>query len=202
MKVRRLISDCCGMKVGEVYEAEYSHGGSYVKCKLIDGTWTSEHWVNEGTTAAYFETISDPWITPVPLGPEHGFDYKTIHSKYISGKWNIDIETRNEDHSLDTMLYIVKEGLNYIEMPPGKIEFINCTHTSMVCSCGGKIDAHKPECPESKVDQDLTTLQPFYYMDDSPKRYIGMNDRKKCECGSDFLGSPKHSSYCPKFKEE
>jgi len=26
--------------------------------------------------------------------------------------------------------------------------------------------------------------------------------KKKCECGADACGSPKHSEYCPKYEEE
>lgn len=74
--------------------------------------------------------------------------------------------------------------------------------TVAVCSCGGKMNTHKAECPEAK-QEDINDLSAFYYLDDSPERYLGMPDhRKKCECGSDSLGSPKHSAYCPKFKED
>lgn len=52
MKVKRLKSDCCGMVVGQIYEAELLCGGSYVRCKLSNGDWTDSHWIGD-----WFEVI-------------------------------------------------------------------------------------------------------------------------------------------------
>jgi hypothetical protein len=35
------------------------------------------------------------------------------------------------------------------------------------------------------------------------QEYVEMKDEElKCECGSDSVGSPIHSSYCPKFERK
>jgi hypothetical protein len=40
--------------------------------------------------------------------------------------------------------------------------------------------------------------------DDYPLIYDSecMNRDKRCECGADKCGSPRHSCWCPKYKEE
>lgn len=57
MKVRRLKSDCCGMKVGEVYEVvegDIDGPEHYVSVRLPDGTVTSDHWA-----PGYFEEVNE-----------------------------------------------------------------------------------------------------------------------------------------------
>ncbi len=52
--VKRIKDACCGMENGKFYEAvtnsiDYP---SYVRVKLPDGTWTTEHWAD-----GFFELI-------------------------------------------------------------------------------------------------------------------------------------------------
>lgn len=54
VRVRRLKSDCCGMKVGQIYNADLLHGGSYVIVYLEDGSATSSHFVD-----TWFEILND-----------------------------------------------------------------------------------------------------------------------------------------------
>lgn len=54
VRVRRLKSDCCGMKVGQIYNADLLHGGSYVIVYLEDGSATSFHFVD-----TWFEILND-----------------------------------------------------------------------------------------------------------------------------------------------
>ncbi len=35
---------CCGIEYDKVYEAMTDSGGHYVRVKLPDGEWTSDHW--------------------------------------------------------------------------------------------------------------------------------------------------------------
>ena len=53
------------------------------------------------------------------------------------------------------------------------------------------------------IDEVLECLdessQPFFYDD------LNQDDEKpevKCECGSDAVGSPRHSEWCPKYRKE
>ena len=59
MKVRRLKTDCCGMKVGDIYVAVEEAGASYVKCQLPDGSWTSSHWTDCNSDDPWFERVED-----------------------------------------------------------------------------------------------------------------------------------------------
>jgi hypothetical protein len=83
---------------------------------------------------------------------------------------------------------------DFIPWPPGAISY--------VCNCGGRIDTHKPECPENKAEETPSDIGLYQKrLDESPNRYIGMYGYKKCECGSESVGGKKHSAYCPKFEE-
>lgn len=139
-----------------------------------------------------------------------------INSSDINTLWNIDL-TSYESWSGKYTTPVsdqTNHGSKFREIfEPGYDKFqreylcenpslqVKFTPIATMCNCGGKIDTHKPECPENKTE-DLQDLSSFYYLDESPKRYVGMYEPKKCECGSDSLGSPKHSEYCPKFKAD
>lgn len=43
MKVKRIANPCCGMTVGEVYEAK-GDVNTYISVLLPSGEWTSLHW--------------------------------------------------------------------------------------------------------------------------------------------------------------
>lgn len=203
MKVRRLKSDCCGMKVGEVYEVAYHKQEDkechYIQCRLPNGKITTPHWTAIQGHAPYFEIVDeqrlDPWTTPVPLGPEHGFNYPKIEfisNPFIPEDKIIFLPTNYEIQWIQDFKEHQQKLLGMFAIPEA---------VAAICSCGGKIDTHKPECPENKTEE-LQDLSSFYYFDESPKRYLGMSDRKKCECGSESVGGQKHSAYCPKFKED
>lgn len=55
MKVRRLRTDCCGMKKGEIYKTEEVTLGTYLNCQLPDGTWTGPHRVDASSEEPWFE---------------------------------------------------------------------------------------------------------------------------------------------------
>lgn len=78
-----------------------------------------------------------------------------------------------------------------------------------MCNCGGKIDTHKPNCPENKAASESDD----YYVNHYPERHLDnaefpppnealKNLFKKCECGSETVGSSKHSEWCPRFERE
>lgn len=54
VKARRLISNCCGMVVGEIYDAIKE--GNYIKCRLPSGEWTSSHFIlSDNETERFFD---------------------------------------------------------------------------------------------------------------------------------------------------
>lgn len=60
MKVKRLKSDCCGMKVGEAYETkDDGQVTGYVQAILPDGSVTSPHWVGMNSDDPWFELAGD-----------------------------------------------------------------------------------------------------------------------------------------------
>ncbi len=52
VQVKRLKDGCCGMEVGQIYEAEFVCG-HYFRVHLADGTWTSPHWGGD-----FFEVVT------------------------------------------------------------------------------------------------------------------------------------------------
>lgn len=44
MKVKRLSVSCCGMEVGETYDAEWEYQDMYIVVHLPNGTKTSAHY--------------------------------------------------------------------------------------------------------------------------------------------------------------
>lgn len=68
-RVVRLISDCCGMKVGHIYEAKTTIGRHYLTAKVGtdedgDPLWTTDHWTGIGSPNVYFSFIetADPAV--------------------------------------------------------------------------------------------------------------------------------------------
>lgn len=54
-KIKRLSHACCGMENGKVYDAKIR--GGYVSVKLLDGSWTSDHWAGFNDHEPYFEIV-------------------------------------------------------------------------------------------------------------------------------------------------
>lgn len=42
--VKRLSHPCCGMEIGRIYPGLADGGPSYIRVKLPNGEWTSDHW--------------------------------------------------------------------------------------------------------------------------------------------------------------
>lgn len=69
MRVKRLRTDCCGMKVGEVYDAEEDvEDHAYVRCILPDGSNTGSHFADWGGKKPWFEVINEPELTKTSDG--------------------------------------------------------------------------------------------------------------------------------------
>ena len=58
------------------------------------------------------------------------------------------------------------------------------------CDSGPLIDL------DDEVTEDLELREHLEMLDG------GIWENAKCECGADKVGSPRHSSWCPKFKEQ
>lgn len=56
-KVKRLISDCCGMEKGKIYDAIIDN--NYIDVKLPDGTYTGPHFRRAAGHNEFFEIIED-----------------------------------------------------------------------------------------------------------------------------------------------
>lgn len=54
MQVKRITVSCCGMHVGEIYEAEWISKDLYIKVRLPSGEWTSHHYF-----PGFFEVLND-----------------------------------------------------------------------------------------------------------------------------------------------
>ena len=167
------------------------HGFTYSQDDMLDALQYSIGTVveNTGYEGPKFEMISSPYVPENSLWFLPPSSYDDWHKQ----KWEIK-QKLNE-----AMIY----GGSALKVTWDKAiqeSYVVSNINASMCNCGGKIDTHKADCPENKEEKTVE-LQPFYYYDDLPDRYLGMN-HKKCECGSDSLGSPKHSDYCPKFKAD
>lgn len=219
------------IEVGKFY---CTYSGAKVRIYAIDGLgkycvhgayftgtgWESTEWtINGASIYDQSEDLvaewkdEDVWLQSIPLGPEHGFDYKSKWTEFFSVPGlNVISSPAIPENSFWFLpptsyddWYKQKWEINqklYESMTIYGSGVVKVTwdKTAQMCNCGGKIDTHKPECPEAKQSPYYQDLTPFYILDENPDRYLGLN--KKCECGSDSLGSPKHSDYCPKFKED
>jgi len=168
----------------------------------IHGAVLSDDWgwmINKWSPEGLYLTIGDndldivaewpdPWTIPVPLGPEHWFNYP---------RELISIEKQNIAINLiKAQLITPTQALDLIKI--GGLDALATT-----CSCGGKINSHKPNCPEDQTVEITIPNYPYYYVDEAaPPRKTMTDLAKKCECGSEAVGSSKHSAYCPKFKKE
>lgn len=134
---------------------------------------------------------------------------KTSAYGYFEGNYIEDVRFIGADYnSIRAMRQLGKTSryLEYAMINGSSIMKVEWDETSgvlsVMCNCGGKIDTHKPTCPENKEAIALPNPMgyPYGYMDELPPQAM-KRVSKKCECGSDFLGSSKHSDYCPKFEE-
>lgn len=73
------------------------------------------------------------------------------------------------------------------------------------CACGGRLDTHKAECPESK-DANGNAASSYTrkfsrVLEKDETEYTGLyypRDLKKCECGAESIGVNTHSEWCDK----
>lgn len=56
-KVKRLRCECCGMKIGQIYNAKTDSARAYVSVEISENVWTDDHWVGREELGAFFEFI-------------------------------------------------------------------------------------------------------------------------------------------------
>jgi hypothetical protein len=81
--------------------------------------------------------------------------------------------------------------------------------TQQMCNCGGSINVHKKTCPENQelsldelASQAANAIDLYSGLDHGESYPLGMLPKLTiCECGSEKVGSSRHSEWCPKHKE-
>lgn len=87
-----------------------------------------------------------------------------------------------------------------------EICFRKVDHTASVtisggCSCGGRLDTHKKECPEAKdakFNNSYTKKNSKVFDEDVYNGLYYPRETKKCECGAESIGATSHSEWCAK----
>jgi hypothetical protein len=223
IEIGKFYKDREGNKI-RIYALDGGLSGEIHGAQLIRGMWQLNTWNNIGKYHAFntedaWDIVSE-WGVPrrspvVPPGEYYLHFPIERHVIEVSPVKYEDVTSGQLDY---TQCVYSSDGyfegnsmedVRFIQRDPITAQIENFEGLSTWCQvpgsivatrscCGAPLDSHKPECPENK---EINKQKDFYFYDDLPGRYLGMPERNKCECGSDFLGSPKHSSWCPKYED-
>lgn len=189
----------------------------------ITQEWDSIFNIDESSYKAW---SSEMPIGPKPPKDFYGSDYAVDALNYsgVSETWQKKINKVFQDMAVygTGTIHIPDGSLNLsdcivqFDAIPSIISFIpSGQQTSQICNCGGTINVHKKDCSENNLsldelaEQAANAIDLYSGLDHGESYPIGMgypipNEAleglfKKCECGSEKVGSSRHSEWCPKY---